>query len=265
MTRPTDFEIISRFERLGLSNYEARVYIFLLRNGQSYGNEVSKNTGIPGSKIYETLSRLVEKDLAHLIQGKPIHYQALPLKEFLNQWQTDANRVVEYLTDNKEQIETAPQSELLWHLSGKKQLIGKIKEIIDSAEHSILISLWPNESAEVEDNLRQAYERKVQITSIQFGEISLDIGNVFKHVNTSSVEARHGSELFLLVDGCKGMFMYYEDPVGWVGYHSLSKGMARVIENYIRHDIYTNKIINDHYDIAISSYGKDLRKLIDLY
>lgn len=265
MRKATDFEIINRFESLGLSNYEARVYLFLLRNGQSYGNEVSKNTGIPGSKIYETLSRLVEKGLAHLIQGKPIHYQALPLKEFLNQWQTDASRVVEYLMDNKERIETAPQSELLWHLSGRKQLIEKIKEIIDSAEHNILISLWPNESAELEDNLRQAYERKVQITSIQFGKISLNIGNVYKHINTSSVEARHGSELFILVDQWKGMFMYYEDPRGWVGYHSSSKGIARVIENYIRHDIYINKILNDHYDIATSTYGKDLNKLIDLY
>lgn len=265
MIKVTDYEIINRFERLGLSNYEARVYIFLLRNGQSYGNEVSKNTGIPGSKIYETLSRLVEKGLAHLIQGKQVYYQALPLKEFLDQWKTDANRIVEYIEDNKELIEIAPQGDLLWHLSGRKQLIEKMKEFIDSAEDNILISLWPDESKEIENNLRQAHNRKVRITSIQFGEISLNIGNVHKHINTASVEERHGSELFLLVDSNKGMFMYHESPRGWIGYYSSSKGMARVIENYIRHDIYINKIINDHYEVAINSYGDDLSKLIDLY
>lgn len=264
MLEPTDHSICSRFEKLGLTNYEARVYMFLLRNGQSYGNEISKNTGVPGSKIYETLSRLVDKGLAHLIQSKPIRYQALPLKEFLNRWQADASRTIEYLRENEDQIVTKPQNELLWHISGKKQIMEKIKEIIDSAENSILISLWPEGAAEVEENLRRADERNVQITSIQFGETSLNIGRVFKHLNTPTVEERHGSELFILADRKKGMFMCYESPKGWVGYHSSSPGIARVIENYIRHDIYINKMIWEHYDIVVSSYGEDMRGLIDL-
>jgi HTH-type transcriptional regulator, sugar sensing transcriptional regulator len=264
LLKATDLEIISRFEHLGLSNYEARVYVFLLRKGQSYGNEISKNTGIPGSKIYETLSRLVEKGLAHLIQTKPVRYQALPLEEFLRMWQTDASRIIQYLNDNKEQIEAEPQSELMWHISGKKQLLDKLKDIIDSARSEIIISLWPREAAEVKDNLLEAQDRNVKITSIQFGEISLNIGKVFQHVNTSTIEARHGSELFVLADKRRGMFMYYENSKGWVGYHSNSSGIARVIENYIRHDIYTNKIINDHPELAMRSYGKDLAGLIDL-
>lgn len=259
----TDRKICSYFEQLGLSNYEARVYLFLLRNGQSYGNEISKNTGIPSSKIYETLSRLVEKGLAHLIQTKPIRYQALPLKEFLSQWQADATRTLKFLMDNENLIETKPQSELLWHISGRKEIMEKVKEIIDSAENTILISLWPDDALELKANLRMAHQRKVQITSIQYGDKSLDIGRVYKHLNTSTVNERHGSELFILADRKKGLFLHFENSKGWVGYYSSSPGIARVIENYIRHDIYTNKLIEDHYEVVVRSYGKDMSGLIN--
>ena len=90
----TDQNIIRNFEELGLTNYEARTYLFLLMNNESYGNEISKGTGIPNSKIYETVSRLVEKGLAYPISSKPIRYEALPLSEFLTQKQKEIVNVI---------------------------------------------------------------------------------------------------------------------------------------------------------------------------
>jgi HTH-type transcriptional regulator, sugar sensing transcriptional regulator len=259
-----DENIILNFENLGLSNYEARTYLFLLRNGQSYGNEVSKQTGIPGSKIYETISRLVEKGLAYPIQSNPVRYQALPLKDFLNRKQKDVNKVLKDLEDSEELIQTAQQTELLWHISGRKSLTEKARELIDSAEKEILISLWPDAAALVKENLEAALTRGVKLYSLQFGDTYLEIGTVYKHIMVPTVHERHGSEMFLLVDKAEGMFMYFEKLKGWKGYYSSSQGMVRVIENYIRHDIYSNRLLQDHREAAVKYYGEDFSKLLDL-
>lgn len=264
MTNITNEHIILNFEQLGLSNYEARTYLFLLRNGQGYGNEISKQTGIPGSKIYETVSRLVEKGLAYPIQSSPVRYQALPLREFLNQKQKDVTKVVTYLEQNVELIEAAQQTELLWHVSGRKSLVEKAQELIDRAEKEILISLWPDASEVLQGNLEMAQSRGVNICSIQFGDTYLEIGTVYKHIMVPTVHERHGSELFLLVDKAEGMFMYHEKLKGWKGYYSSSLGMVRVIENYIRHDIYTNRLLQDHKEAAVKSYGENFTKLLEL-
>ena len=216
----TDQKIIYYFEELGLSSYEARTYLFLLRNGQSYGNEISRGTGIPSSKIYETVARLVEKGLAYPIGSNPVRYETLPIKEFLNQKQKYISTVIQDLRENEKVIQTSQNSELLWHLSGRKRLIGKAQELIDGSENEILLSMWPEESEALKSNLKNAESRRVKIVSIQFGDTYLEIGKVFKHIDTSTVHERHGSELFLVVDQTGGMFMYFEKPKGWKGYYS---------------------------------------------
>jgi sugar-specific transcriptional regulator TrmB len=54
-----DEPVVARLQALGFSNYEARVYLGLLRHGPQNGNEVSKSAGLPSSKVYSTLERLV--------------------------------------------------------------------------------------------------------------------------------------------------------------------------------------------------------------
>lgn len=260
----TDQNIIRNFEELGLTNYEARTYLFLLMNNESYGNEISKGTGIPNSKIYETVSRLVEKGLAYPISSSPIRYEALPLSEFLTQKQKEIVTVIQKLKDSKELIETAKHSELLWHIADRKSLVSKARALIDKSKKEILISMWPEEADVLKANLQKAEDRKVKIYSIQFGSTYLEIGKVYKHIDTPTVLEKHGSELFLVVDQEEGMFMYFEKMKGWKGYFSSSHGIVRVISNYIRHDIYINRALQDHREITVKSYGNDFRKLLEL-
>ena len=58
-----DEGVVDRLRALGMSLYEARIYVGLLRHGPQNGNEVSKSAGIPSSKVYSGLERLaVEGD-----------------------------------------------------------------------------------------------------------------------------------------------------------------------------------------------------------
>ncbi len=66
---------------LGLTEYEARVYLALAIHGRMTVSEISKLSGVPRAKCYEVLSGLVLKGLVVIVGSKPTRYETLPLKE----------------------------------------------------------------------------------------------------------------------------------------------------------------------------------------
>ena len=50
--------IVESLQELGLSLYETRLYLGLLTGGQQNGNELSRTSGVPSSKVYAMLERL---------------------------------------------------------------------------------------------------------------------------------------------------------------------------------------------------------------
>ena len=48
-------------EKIGLTSYEIRAYTTLIKDGESNASEISQNSGVPYSKIYEILGTLEEK------------------------------------------------------------------------------------------------------------------------------------------------------------------------------------------------------------
>lgn len=262
--KATDDMILKNLECLKLSKYEAKVYLCLLREGISYGNEISKLSGVPGPKVYETLSKLVKKGLAYPIESSPVQYRPLPLEEFIDSKQKEMTGVTTFLRINRENIESGETQQLFWQISGKEALLQKAKDLIRKSKDNILISLWQDEATELKDELEIAHLRGVKVISMQYGETGCTVGQVFKHVMVPSVNERHGSEMFLLIDGFEGMFMYLEVSSGWTGYHTSSNGLVRVIENYLRHDIYLNIVIQDNYELMKQQYGEKLEGLLNL-
>ena len=53
-------------EKIGMTSYEIKTYTSLLKGGELNASELSQNSGVPYSKIYEVLGTLEEK--AGLVQ-----------------------------------------------------------------------------------------------------------------------------------------------------------------------------------------------------
>lgn len=79
-----DSKLIEDLMAFGLSRQEALIYMELLRLGQTTGYEISKETGISRSNVYQSLSELVNKGACYLIQGEATKYVAVKVNEFLN-------------------------------------------------------------------------------------------------------------------------------------------------------------------------------------
>jgi HTH-type transcriptional regulator, sugar sensing transcriptional regulator len=75
---PVDDQLVSTLSDLGLTNYEARVYLALTRRGSSTAAESARVAGIPRQRIYDVLASLVTRGLASSRPGQVTKYVATP-------------------------------------------------------------------------------------------------------------------------------------------------------------------------------------------
>jgi sugar-specific transcriptional regulator TrmB len=168
------------------------------------------------------------------------------------------------LTVNLENISIPASDIAVWQLTSHDALIDKSRELIDGAGEMVLLSFWRKQGKLLEKNLQAAQQRGVKIISIQFGPESMKIGKVFQHVQIDTVFDRHSGELTLVADESMGLFMAQPPRQDWNGFWTTNPGVVKLMTNYIRHDIYSNKLLQ-RFDAEVEAeYGKQLKNLLDI-
>jgi predicted transcriptional regulator len=77
--------LLSQLEELNLSSNEAAVYLALLEIGQTSAGELIRKTNFHRSVVYETLDKLIDKNLVFkLIKNNVWHFQASEPEKLLN-------------------------------------------------------------------------------------------------------------------------------------------------------------------------------------
>lgn len=72
-----DAATVDRLVRLGLTTYEARAYVTLVRRDSFTAAQVARTAGLPRQRIYDVLASLVEKGLASARPGTVVKYAAV--------------------------------------------------------------------------------------------------------------------------------------------------------------------------------------------
>jgi len=71
-------ESVRGLTRLGLTSYEAKAYLALIRRDSFTAAQVARQAGLPRQRIYDVLGSLVEKGLASARPGTVVKYAATP-------------------------------------------------------------------------------------------------------------------------------------------------------------------------------------------
>lgn len=97
-------ELIAKLVKIGFNKYEAMIYLTLLKNQEITAYEASKRSGVPQSKVYDTVKSLLNKNVIIKNGYNPCKYIALSLKEFLDIYKKDTKSTISYLEDNLNSI-----------------------------------------------------------------------------------------------------------------------------------------------------------------
>lgn len=138
-----DPQLIRSLRRIGLTEYEAEVYLTLLNLGSASASDISKKCKVPVSKIYEVIRLLSNRGLVEIQPSRPKKFHPLDpaktikphIKRIKSELDSLAKLVVSYY---KNPHQTAGK-DIFWLFNGKKELKIKTEELINNAQKELLI------------------------------------------------------------------------------------------------------------------------------
>lgn len=132
---------------LGLTEYEATAYTHLITSGKNTASQVSKNAGLPYSKIYDVLTSLEKKGWVEVESGRPKKYYPKPPSVAL---EATKLRVERSLAINIAQI--LGELQLLYRTRGIQErpdimivrgtfnVLARIREVVNESQRELMLA-----------------------------------------------------------------------------------------------------------------------------
>jgi len=254
--------MISLFKGLGITEYEAKVYLSLLSLHPASAYTISRNSGVPHSRVYDVTRRLIRREMVASTGTKPEMFSPLAPEKVIEGLQSDYLRHSEDLEKQLKEFEFQADFDPVWNLGDRDAALAKAASMLDDAESTIYIGVWDAELLHVQPALERAAEREVQVFVLIYGKAKLDIGMVYYH-DTEYLTGYEelGRTLDCTVDSTyciSGTMGGTADcRVVW----SQNRGLVQTIESYIKHDFYLADITRNLGPEIESRYGKNLLEL----
>lgn len=230
-------KISQKMCELGFTSYEAKAYVSLLQQYPATRYELSKNSGVPRSAIYDVINRLESYGAVSVISTQPEKYVPLPPEQFLRMLEQRFSQKIEVFRKSLSEIKIKMEPEQLWNLSGYQNLVSKAREMIQNAQESVYLSAWRSEVLELEKYLKEAEDRKIKVVIFSFTQIP-DIGFNYSYQMIEKELEKVWDHKVVLVRDHEELLMgevnkVVEKRVAW----TLNKAIVQIAENYIILDI----------------------------
>ncbi len=259
--------LIQKLMTLGLSEYEAKAYIALLHSHPASAYEVSKASGIPTSKVYHVIDKLLERGMvASAAGGRTRQFVPMNSDEFLGRYQSTVAQTIASLRQDLAHLSEQPQRSSIWNIPDTGYLIEKAVSMIDGAQETLMISLWKDEFALLEPALQKALKRKVRAAIIHFGAPVSNISAMYAHpIEETIYQEKGGRGIVLVRDSAEVLLGTLYESGRVEGAWSTNQGFVTLAEDYIKHDIYIMKIVRRFDGALVKKFGAHYAKLRDVF
>jgi Cd2+/Zn2+-exporting ATPase len=234
----TDETVIASLQTVGLSQYEARVYVALLRNGTQNGNELARSSGVPSSKIYSTLEKLTGKGIVHATtRGSANAFAPVAPAELIDRLRGRFNDPLDLLADELPRLTRPEEAAPLLGVTGLAGVLETARAIIGGATTAIHASCW---SADVEA-LREAFAaaegRGVAVWGMLYGPADPPAGTWLRHSYEDIVERRVGGRMLTMVaDGADVLVARLPLDAEATAVRTRSPVLTMIVDEYLHHD-----------------------------
>ncbi len=162
---------------INLNEYERKAYLSILEEGKVVARNISRKSGIPYAKVYQTLDALIDKGFILKDDGRPKKFYAIDPKtsftrrlEFLErEWRSQQSlreMNVEKILPSLVLLfnETKPQQKTeggVWKIIGLEEIFNKVDTLMISVSERILIT--SNNSKLINQLLNRVYRPNLEI------------------------------------------------------------------------------------------------------
>jgi len=177
---------IEILQRIGLTAGESKVYLALLKLGQTTTGPIVKKSGVTTSKSYKILARLEEKGLAsHVFKNKVSYFKAaspenvleLVTRQYqeLEEKKKEVERIMPQMLAYQKQIEEEQEAEIYYGFAGLDTVFSEQVRRLKRGEQAYVMGITSGKSYgdKVNDFFRRLQAKRDQrgiVTKLLYGE-----------------------------------------------------------------------------------------------
>lgn len=141
--------VVECLKSLGLTNYEARVYIALLTVASATASGIHEISGVPRASVYTVIDQLLEKGLVSVSQSAPKRFAAFPPEDAIARLMDHIEHDAQFTRDSLTSMyreRTGPGTgggELIWNICGLEHIRKRLSTLISGAQREIRIIAHP--------------------------------------------------------------------------------------------------------------------------
>ncbi len=255
-------KIIEKMMEIGINKYESKAYMALLERPGVTAYELSKLSGVPQAKIYETMNKLLEKKLVNIIGDNPIKYAPVDFEDYLDNYKKNVSKTVAFLKESVKDITSSSEVSYMWHLQGKDNILQKIKKVLSNTTKFIYVEAWKEDYEFLKKQLKDLEEKGIEIVTVLYGTTDEKIGKIYFHEMEDmekDIQA-HGRWFTLVSDGKESLFAVFKGTKSQ-GIWTENQAFMLMAESFIVHDIFLAEIYQKHKKELDEEFGPNLRKI----
>jgi HTH-type transcriptional regulator, sugar sensing transcriptional regulator len=191
---------IDSLKKLGLSTYEANVYLAMTYMISGTATEISSNSNVPRTKIYDVLKSLAIKEFVEIDRGRPLKYNIVPPSEVFRKYK---QKILEEFEETELELNYAYESQLskipapIWLIHGPERIIKKETEIISRAKKTLSFRmgfLFEEEANILKEKFKKILKRGVEINILAteycyIDNKKIDVLSEFEDCNVNILKA----------------------------------------------------------------------------
>ena len=175
-------DLLGPLTEIGFTEYEAKVYLELLKDYPVSGYKLAKEGGIPRSMVYEALGRLVNRGaILETREDRVTLYRPIPPDVLLDLHLEAQNRLTATLRAELIARYAYREEDHLWSMTGNRSVTIYAFQMIRQAKSKIVAVLSDPVLAALRTELAKAHARGVEVYALLTGEADLDFGTVVHH------------------------------------------------------------------------------------
>lgn len=249
------------------SKYETTCYVTLLRIGPSTGYEISKESGIPRSKIYGILKQLENKSVILSTKSEQKLYSAISSDELIASLYTKNEHKLQEISQELKQFNKPALDDNLWTIKNYDLVLQKALELVEEATEKLYLQIWKEDmTPELIDALKVASNKIDEFVLILFSEkkdYHLPFDRFYIHSFETDKLKDYGARWINIVSDEQVLYgkVEKENDVTF----TKNESFVFLSEEYIIHDAYNLRTIEKLKPQAQKVFGNDLEKIRDIY
>lgn len=263
--QPANREILSGLRQLGFTDYEARIYVQLLKASPATAYEVAKAASVPRANTYAALEALAQRGAVLPVNEEPLRYIAAPPKTLFEGISRQTRTLCSDLSDRLSTVAPEASDNHVWTVLGDAAVQDRIELMIAESHHSIWIKAADEVIRRHKESLRKAAKRGVALMIVLFGTEPEEFRftkacRVYVHESDGT---RMGTADNLFTISVDHQRMLTANMVGEVmAAYTSCPPIVTMAQSLIRHDLYMAEIFKKfgpQIDKAFGPYLRDIR------